>query len=140
MRRFGQFFVSAFLIAIVASHAHAQTPPWSGIIAPSRAIDWSAGNAGVPGGIPSGSWTQCGSTVAAGTSAATLNSLLAACPANTYLLLGPGTFNLNNNILFFGISNVAVRGSGANSTFLVFSGQTNCNGGYTDVCMSSLDN
>jgi hypothetical protein len=140
MRRFGQFLVLVFLIAIVASYAHAQTPPWSGIIAPSRAVDWSAGQAGVVGGIPSGSWAQCGSTVAAGTSATTINSLLAACPANTYLLLGPGTFNLTTTIMFFNISNHVLRGSGANQTFLIFSGQANCNGGYSSVCMSSGDN
>src|ERR1700722_7991049 len=140
MKRFGHFFVLALSITIAASYAHAQTPPWSGIIAPNRAIDWSAGQVGVPGGIPSGSWTQCGSTVGAGTSAASINSLLAACPPNTYLLLGPGTFNLNNTIQFFGKSNVVLRGSGANQTFLVFSGQSDCNGGYSDVCMSSQDN
>lgn len=123
-----------------AGGAAAQSPPWTGIIDPARAIDWSEGFAGVPGGIPSATWTQCGSTVAAGTSAATINSLLAACPANTYLLLGAGTFNLSNNILFFGISHVVLRGSGANQTFLVFSGQTNCNGQYTDICLTSSDN
>lgn len=62
---------------------------WSGIISPSRAANWS--NAGVVGGIPSIGWAQCGSTIAAysGTSA-NINTRLAGCAPNTYVLLGPG--------------------------------------------------
>lgn len=133
--------LAIFSLCLFASAVHAQTPPWSGIIDPNRAIDWSAGQAGVSGGIPSGSWTQCGSTVAAGTSVTTINSLLAACSANTYLLLGPGTFNLASGILFTDISNVALRGSGANQTFLIFSSTSNCPivGSYADVCISGGD-
>ena len=48
------------LILLAASVAQAQA--WSGIISTARATDWST--AGIPGGIPSGSWTQCGSTIA----------------------------------------------------------------------------
>jgi hypothetical protein len=140
MSRFGKFVVFMFLIASFPNLAHAQTPPWSGIIDPNRAIDWSAGQAGVVAGIPSASWTQCGSTVPAGTSAATINSLLAACPANTYLLLGPGTFNLSTTLMLFNVSGRVLRGSGANQTFLVFSNEANCNGGYASICMSSGDN
>jgi hypothetical protein len=141
MRRFGQFFVSVFLFAIAANYAHAQTPPWSGIIDPNRAVDWSAGQVGVPGGIPSGSWTQCGSTVAAGTSVTTVNSLLAACPVNTYLLLGPGTFNFAGPLIFSNISNRVVRGSGASSTSIVFSSSGTCPvvGSTADVCIAGGD-
>ena len=42
------------VLAFVPGVAHAQA--WSGILDPTRAIDWSA--AGVPGGIPSGSWNK----------------------------------------------------------------------------------
>ena len=114
------------VILLLPSLSFAQFTPWVGIVDPSRAVDWST--AGVVGGIPSATWTQCGSTVVAGTSAATINSLLSACASNTFLLLGPGSFNLSAGI---GIthSNVVIRGSGANSTFLSFTGDSNSCGG-----------
>ena len=93
---------------------------WSGILDPSRAIDWT--EAGVVGGIPDANWIQCGSTIAAYTgTAAAINTHIAGCPSNTYVLLGPGTFNLSTGILMK--SNVVLRGSGANFTFLVMSGK-----------------
>jgi hypothetical protein len=105
----------------------------SGIISPSRAIDWS--QAGVVGGIPDANWAQCGSTIPAYSgSAATINSHIAGCPANTYVLLGPGTFNLSTGILMK--SNVVLRGSGANSTFLVMAGNNSCSGNSAWICFS----
>lgn len=118
--------------------------PWSGILAPSRAVNWS--NAGVSGGIPSASWKQCGSTIAPfGSSASpaspsTINSALIACPANTYLQLGAGTFYLNAGIVIQApTKNVALRGMGADQTFLVFSGNNSCMGFYSDICVESSD-
>ena len=106
----------------------------SGIISPSRAIDWT--QAGIPGGLPDGSWSQCGSTIAAYTgTTATISSRIQSCKANQYVLLGQGTFNLNGSIDFGSKSHVVLRGSGANSTFIVFSGRTatRCN---TDSALS----
>ena len=116
--------------------------PWSGILSPSRAINWS--NAGVVGGIPSGSWPNCtsaqaGTTVpipAYGTSgspasASTINNALNACatanPSGSVLQLAAGTFYLNSGITFWTTGsappgNVALRGQGANQTHLIFSG------------------
>jgi len=92
---------------------------WSGIIDPSRAVNWA--NAGIPGGIPSGSWTQCGSTIAAYSgSAAAINNAIAACRPGQFVNLGAGTFNLSSGIDFTHHSNVVVRGQGANSTFSRF--------------------
>src|ERR1700761_2514776 len=99
--------------------AHAQA--WTGVLDPSRAVNWSNAGATIPTGR-----TQCGSTVSAGTSASTIQSLLNACSSGTYLLLGAGTFNLSNGLSV--PSNVTLRGSGANSTFLVFSAYINCQG------------
>lgn len=73
------------------------------------------------GGIPSGSWTQCGSTVAATNTTADLaniNNAIAACTANHYVLLGSGTFNLNSGTLALNKSGVVLRGQGAASTTL----------------------
>jgi len=65
---------------------HAATPLWSGIIDPSRAVDWS--QAGVPGGIPNRT-TICTTLGTAGQAPAfvqsvtgvQINSALKACPA-----------------------------------------------------------
>jgi hypothetical protein len=122
-------------ITLLIFPAVAQAQAWSGIISPSRATNWTL--AGIPGGIPSTNWTQCGSTIApySGTGA-TITNAIAACGANHYVLLGAGTFNLNTGIDFGHKSFVALRGSGANSTFLVFSGAgstPSCNTGNSQV-------
>jgi len=120
---------------------HAQA--WSGVLAPSRAIDWS--KAGVPGGIPSGSWTQCGATIApygssgSPASPAAINNAIAACAPNTYVQLGSGTFYLSSGILVSSHNNVEIRGMGANSTFIVFYGANSCQGVYADICFQSSD-
>jgi len=129
------FFVT-FLIFPAVAHAQA----WSGIISPERATVWAG--AGVVGGIPSASWTQCGSTIAAysGT-AATINNAITACGKNQCVILGAGTFNLSSGITMGGKSNVCVRGQGANSTFLVFRGGVNCleSGSQFGLCIQSTD-
>ena len=114
----------SFLLSVISimlfSPGFSEAQLWSGIINSSRAADWS--QAGIRGGIPSGSWSQCGSAIAPYSGAATtINNALAACTANHYVLLGPGTFILSSGISF-GTSNVVLRGSGADSTFLVFTG------------------
>ncbi len=107
---------------------------WSGVLNPARGTNWTY--AGVTGGIPSASWTQCVTTAcntltSAGTSAtaAQIAAALNSATANTYVLLGPGTYNLSNGICLTGLNNVELRGSGANSTFLIFSGAAACNNG-----------
>jgi|SRR5271157_5148225 len=106
---------------------------WTGVVAPSRAIDWS--QAGIPGGLPDGSWTQCGSTITAYTgSASTINAHISGCSANTYVLLGAGTFNLSSGVALK--SQVVVRGQGANLTLLVFTGESSCNGMYSQFCLA----
>jgi len=110
--------------------------PELGLITSGRYTDWT--KAGFT--IPSASWTQCGSTIAAYTgTAATINNALAACGANQYVLLGPGTFSLSTGISYpTGLNKLALRGSGANSTFLTFTGSpgVSCgNFGPSLVCM-----
>lgn len=112
---------------------------WSGVIDPARAVDWSS--AGVAGGIPSSAWTQCGSTITAYTgTASTINTAISGCAANHYVLLGAGTFNLSTGIDFAGKSHVAVRGNGANSTFIVFTGGCAGNGVGANICMNGANN
>jgi hypothetical protein len=119
-----------FLILLCfPSYGHAQL--WSGIIAPARATDWT--KAGVKGGIPSANWTQCGSTIAAYTGdASTINNAIGACGTNQYVQLGAGTFTLSTAI-WMNKSNVALRGMGADQTFIVGNGVKGCGFGSNAV-------
>lgn len=96
---------------------------------------WAA--AGVVGGIPSGSWTQCGATMASSSTAAQINTRIQSCTANQYVLLGAGTFSLTTGLVMK--ANTVVRGAGANSTFLVFSGNDSCIGANAVVCFAGGD-
>ena len=114
----------------------AQAQPWSGIISPNRAIDWS--KAGLPATLPDGEttpnpWTpptrtQCGpilSPLGSGQDdSSNINSALQSCAAGHYVLLGPGTFTITSGIMTCSgnggcpVHNVTLRGSGASSTHL----------------------
>ena len=131
---FGQLALGLVLSCSLTSGLYAQA--WSGIINPSRAIDWSTAGAG---SIPTGR-TQCGATIAAYSGApTTINNALAACGANQFVQLGAGTFNLNSGILISGHNNVTLRGMGANQTFLIFTSPNGCSGIYADICVQSAD-
>jgi hypothetical protein len=141
MKRFGQLFLTLLLLAAVSTAAHAQTPPWTGIVASSRAMNWDNVGAAIPTNR-----TQCGSTIAAyGTSGspaspATINNAIAACAANTYVLLAAGNFYLSSGVVEQSpANNVTLRGAGANQTFLIFYNQDACEGFYADVCFESGD-
>lgn len=120
---------------------------WNGILNPSRAIDWS--QAGVVGGIPTNQaqcvTSACAAVSGGSVSAATINAALASAPANSYVLVPSGTFTMTAGINFYKTNgqpnnSVTLRGSGANSTFLVFTGSSssgNCNG--HDICAASTD-
>lgn len=114
---------------------------WETVLASARAADWTL--AGVPGGIPTDR-TQCGSTVVAGSSAATINSAISSCGANQYVQLAAGTFNLSAQVVFANKDNVTLRGMGpqgaANSgTDLVFSASGGCHGPQTAICVRNAD-
>lgn len=131
--------IACLLICLcgLASLAGAQTPLWNGILAPARATsNWSgAGVWGqIPGNVPSASWPQCQTSAcqaltAAGASATPAQISAAMTSANgssTYVLLGPGQYTLSTGFCFTGLNNVELRGSGANSTFLNFTGSAFC--------------
>jgi len=132
------------IFAILCASCFGQ--PWSGIIAPSRAMDWTQAGAvpGSPGSLPDGSWTQCGTTLAAGSyNGSAIASTLAGCAANTYYLLGAGTFSINGSISMpggAGGGDLALRGMGANQTILNFGGTiAGCNSTAADICVASGD-
>src|SRR2546428_10999044 len=94
-RLFARLFIVILVVAATFAADPAQAQPWSGIIDPSRAVDWST--AGVPGGILTNR-TQCGSTIAPTNNASIINTALQACGPNQFVRLGAGTFNLNTGI------------------------------------------
>ena len=137
MKRLVQSFV--VILAIWAAPVGTRAQLWSGIIDPSRAIDWT--QAGFPGTVPpDANWTQCGSTIApygsssSPASGSTITNAVNACSPNTYVQLGVGTFYLSSG---FNISknNVVVRGAGANQTFLIMSGHNGCLENWSAVCL-----
>jgi hypothetical protein len=135
MRQVG---LMTFLVLILMPYSvHAQQPAWSGIITSPRAIDWST--VGSPAVASSTSWTQCGSTIAAGASTATINAALAACTPNHYVQLGAGTFSGLTGLTFGQNNNIKLVGMGANQTLLVFSNTNGCQGFVAGICMASAD-
>jgi hypothetical protein len=101
----------------------------------SRATDWT--KAGVSGGIPSGSWSQCaGGTITpygSSGSYASPSTIVSALASNSgkscYVLLGNGDFYLNGPIQSSGVQNVELRGGGPQNTHLHFSAGGTCAGG-----------
>ena len=123
---------------------------WSGVLAPSRATDWTS--AGIPGGIPSGSWTQCGSTVSASgssgspTSPSSLNSLIASCStpvascngsSGKYVLLGSGDFWFSGTVYIKNDNCVVLRGAGPTNTKLHFTAANGCANGNGSCLLSA---
>jgi hypothetical protein len=111
------------LFAVVfgfAGHLSAQSA--SGIIAPSRMIDWSA--AGVQGGIQNR--TSVCATLSQDASASEINNAIASCSSGGVVSLQAGTYNLSSGINFAGHSNITLRGAGPDKTFLVFTGGVGC--------------
>jgi len=145
--RVTRFFLIFFLLS---SPCFGQS--WSNVLSSSRAINWSGAGlpATLPDGETTPNpWTpptrtQCGATVSPsgltnGTDVTNINSALAACSAGHYVLLAPGTFYIENAnncyggsyscIAFFNpstgtgpLNGITLRGSGAQSTILQFSG------------------
>jgi hypothetical protein len=102
------------LLLILCPSLYAQT--WSGVLAPSRAVDWSS--AGVVGGIPNRT-TIC-TTLTSSATSAQIDSAIASCSSSGggVVSLGAGTYSgATSGFSFNGASNVTVRGAGANQTF-----------------------
>ena len=135
--------ISMLLLSSALSYGQA----WNGILAPSRAIDWT--NAGLPSTITYGTggsacngstancvetttnpWTpptrvQSGSTITCAnnsTDASTINTALSAAGPGSYVLLGSTTCDITSNINL--VSGVTLRGSGPQSTILNVNGTT----------------
>jgi hypothetical protein len=89
------------------------------IIDPTNRCDWVPGQTvGVLGGIPGRSTIY--KTEAAGTSATTINTDLAACPSNQVVLLSAGSYTIDTPLVLK--DGVTLRGAGPDATYLVGSG------------------
>lgn len=115
---------------------------WENVIASSRAVDWTLAGSPVASSFPFAvdSWTQCGSTIAAGASVTTVQNAINACTANHYVQLSAGTYNFASALIWNAKNGVALKGAGSNATFLVFSNGSNCTGaGLAAFCFKSTD-
>lgn len=121
MRRKQFFFIPLITILLFFSGV-SSAQVWSGVLSPSRAIDWS--NAGVTGGIQNRT-TIC-ATLNPGSTVSQINSAINNC-SNGVVQLNAGTYNLTSGIQLK--SNVTLRGAGANQTKLNFTGFSNGLGG-----------
>ena len=84
-------------------------------------------NAGVPGGIPSGSWANCTTaacnTVNGGTvTASSINATVASATANSVIRIPAGTFTLSGSAFTNGVSNIVLRGAGPTNTKIILNG------------------
>jgi len=113
----------------------AQGQQWSGIVDPSRAVDWS--NAGVHGGIPKRT-TIC-ATLNPGATSSQINSAIGSCPSGQVVFLNAGTYSGLSGIMFDGKTGVTLRGAGADKTFLIFTSGVGCLSLASDVCITSVD-
>ncbi len=131
--------VSALSAAASATTQAPTSPPgipWSGILDPARAIDWS--QAGVVGGIPNRT-TIC-ATLPPFASAAEINSAIQACPSGQVVYIPAGTYTLSEGIDFNGKNNVTLRGAGADKTYLNFLSGSRCRGMGANICVAASDN
>lgn len=140
--RIGVWFIVIMCICLMtfALEESCQAQPWAGIIAPSRAADWTS-NTGLPSVILYGTggaacdgahancmeatlnpWTipprvQCGSTLPAGSTPAAISTAIAACLPGSYVKLASGSFTINASVTMR-TNGVSLRGSGGSSSIL----------------------
>jgi hypothetical protein len=91
---------------------------------------------GIPGGIPPR--PRICTTLSPGVTSAQITTAIANCPAGQTVKLNAGTYNIAG-VTFNNKSNVTLRGSGANATFLVFTSANACHGTSSDMCFDSGD-
>ena len=102
---------------------------WTGILSPSRAIDWSTAGTAIPART-----TAC-AMLGPGATASDINAAIAACHDGV-VALAAGDYALDEGITFGDSTNVTLRGAGAHRTLLTFSNDASCNGLPSDVCIA----
>ena len=130
------------IVILVLCSVFAQAQNWSGILNPTRAINWSSAGAGsIPARTTVCTTSACNTMTSAGTGAtvAQINAAIASAPAQSVVQLAAGSYHLAGELIFNNISNVTLRGAGANQTFLVFSSGGNGNGLGAVIYVANAD-
>lgn len=139
--------VSIFIFVVFCLPSKTRSQAWSGLLPPTRAVNWSSAGAGA---IPSRT-TICQTLGLAGqtptyvqsVTAAQITVALQACAGtNQTVYLNPGTYSMTQTLgggLF--PSNVTLRGAGPNKTILSWTAtNSNCNGiGAVAFCINNGD-
>jgi len=132
MKRMETALFLLILFVVAPGIARAQSPPWSGILDPTRAIDWST--AGVIGGMQAAQTARTAICTTLGTAGqipsyaqsvtvAQINSAITSCAsahtadAGGIVLLNPGTYSTGTSTITLA-SNVTLKGSGPTQTIL----------------------
>jgi hypothetical protein len=143
------FCIFVLILALIAP-TPAQAQQWSGIIDPSRAVNWSSAGATIPTNSTIcstlGTAGQLPSFVQSVTAAQVNNAITSgACSGGTasnpkVVFLNAGTYNFSTGVVVNGVSNIVVRGAGADQTLWVMSGSGGCTGQASDFCVRSANN
>jgi hypothetical protein len=120
-----------------------QSDTSSYILPANRTGNWTS--VGVSGGIPSGSWSQCVTTAcrtvttngSSSTQTQIQSALSSASGSKTYVLLPSGTYTVP--VCMNGYSNTALRGAGADQTFLVPAAGTSSCGNSAAIGLIATD-
>jgi hypothetical protein len=103
--------------------------PAANLLAPERFTNWTPG---VIGGIPTTRTkcvtTECGA-LNPNSKSSDINTAIASAPPNTYVLLPAGNYSNATGCILLGVSNVTLRGAGANQTFLTPNSTSGCGAG-----------
>jgi hypothetical protein len=144
MGRNHAFRVAGFLLILVGylvavtctAPRFAKSQAWSGILDPSRAVDWSQA-----GFVISEPASQCSNQTGSyspsgGDDAANINALIGGCTGGGYVLLSSGTFLFQaTGLQILHINNVVLRGQGPDHTKLLITGSYSCSNGNAYACV-----
>ncbi len=133
MRRSYLHLFPLIILISLSSATFSYGQAWSGILASTRAIDWT--QPGLPASLPDGEttpnpWTPptrstiC-QTLSSGASASTINSAISACSspsAGSVVLLKAGTYTVNSGEIDLYGKNVSLRGAGPSQTTIILNG------------------
>jgi hypothetical protein len=107
---------------------------WSGMLDPSRAINWTNAGATITNRTTICTTAQCNALTGSGVTGANITAAWSTAPANSVVLLPAGTFTISGGIADVANSNVTLRGAGPGQTILNFTSGSSaaCN---SNVCV-----
>lgn len=139
--------IAAMILVTLSGESAGQA--WSGVLPPPRAANWTLAGAGtIPARTSPGA--NCATLGTAGQSPSyaqsvtytQINAAIASCGSGQVVYLNPGTYDLASGINFYSskvVSNVTLRGAGANQTILIFAAYDGCQGAFAGICLNNND-